>query len=149
MELLSVFHIHRVHDEVIVQMIAVAMCGNDNLIAGKVFGKAQTDFVRGFGSQLVIGAERLDNVVILSAVDLAEFVFYKAEFVKCGLGRAMDSRNQYAVLGLAFVHDIGKNVVHRASRSNEFNDCHTFCTSCLVSPRSTARTNPALTARVS
>jgi hypothetical protein len=32
----------------------------------------------------------------------------------------MDSRNQYAVLGLAFVHDIGKNVVHRASRSNEF-----------------------------
>ena len=67
----------------IVQMIAVAMGGNDDLISGKVSGKAHTDFVRGFGSQLVIGAERLDNVVILSAVDLAEFVFYKAEFVKC------------------------------------------------------------------
>ena len=83
MKLLSVFHVHRVHDEMIVQMIAVAMGCDDNLIAGKVFGKAQTDFVRGRGGQLVIGAERLDNVVILSAVDLAEFVFYKAEFVKC------------------------------------------------------------------
>lgn len=130
-------------------MIAVAMGGNNDLIAGKVSGKAQTDFVRGLGSQLVFGAERLDDVVILSAVGLAEFVFYKAEFVKCGLGRTVDSRNQYAVLGFAFVHDIGKNVVHRASRNNEFNDCHTFCTSRLVSPRSTARTNPALTARVS
>lgn len=58
-------------------MIAVAMCGNDDLIAGKVFGKAQADFVRGFGSQLVIGAERLDNVVILSAVDLANLFFTK------------------------------------------------------------------------
>ena len=75
-------------------MIAVAMGGNDDLIAGKVSGKAQTDFVRGFVGQLVIGAERLDNVVILSAVGLAEFVFYKAKFVKCELGRAMDSRNQ-------------------------------------------------------
>ena len=149
MKLLSVFHIHRVHDEVIVKMLLVAVGGNNDLIAGKVSGKAQTDFVRGFGGQLVLGAERLDDVVILSAVGLAEFVFYKAEFVKCGLGRAMDTRNQYAVLGLVSVHDIGKNVVYRASRSNEFNDCHTFCTSCLVSPRSTARTNPALTARVS
>ena len=34
----------------IVQMIAVAMGGNDDLIAGKVFGKAQTDFVRSLGS---------------------------------------------------------------------------------------------------
>ena len=58
-------------------MIAIAMGGNDNLIARKVFGKAQTDFVRGLGCELVIGAERLDNVVILSAVGLAEFVFTK------------------------------------------------------------------------
>ena len=58
-------------------MIAVAMCGNDNLIVEKIFGKAQTDFVCGFGSQLVIGAERLDDVVILSAVGFSEFVFYK------------------------------------------------------------------------
>ena len=57
MKFLSVFHIHRIHDEVIVQMIAVAMCGNDDLIAGKVFGKAQTDFVRGFGCELVLRTE--------------------------------------------------------------------------------------------
>lgn len=58
-------------------MIAVAMCGNDDLIAGKVSGKAQTDFVCGLRSQLVLGAERLDDVVILSAVGFPEFVFTK------------------------------------------------------------------------
>lgn len=115
MKLLSGFQAHRVHDQVIVQMPLVTMRGDDDLVAGKVFGKPKPDLVRSLGCEIIVGAERLNDVVVLSTVGLAEFVLNEPEFIDRGLGRAVNTRNKNAIVGLVLVHDIRKDIVHRAS----------------------------------
>ena len=124
----------------------ISVCGDQDLIAGKVFSKAQTDLVSDFGGEIIVGTEGLNDVNVGSSVLFFELLFHKREFLKHSIGGAVDARNEIFV-GLFPVHHVGKNIIHRATRSNEFNDCHIFSSSFLVSVRLICETNPALTAR--
>lgn len=46
----------------------ISVCGDQNLISGEVFSKAQTDLVRDFGGEIIIGTEGLNDVNISPAV---------------------------------------------------------------------------------
>ena len=122
--------------------------GDQDLIAGEVFSKAQTDLVSDFGGEIIVGTEGLHDVNVGPSVLFFELLFHKREFLKHRIGGAVDTRNEI-IIGLFPVHHVGENIVHRATRSNEFNDCHIFSSSFLVSVRLICETNPALTARVS
>ena len=52
-----------------------------------------------------------------------------------------------SLLGCFLPHNIGKDIVHRAVRSNEFNDCHIAFNSSLVPVRFASVMKPAFTAR--
>ena len=59
-ELLSRFRMHRVDDEVIVNVISVAVRCNEYAVAWpRTLGKLQTDFVRLVGGYLFIGMKGL------------------------------------------------------------------------------------------
>ena len=59
-ELLSRFRMHRVNDEVIVNVISVAVRCNEYAVARpRAFGELQTDFVRLVGRYLFIGMKGL------------------------------------------------------------------------------------------
>ena len=90
------------------------MSGNNDLEAFKIFGKFKPDFVCGFWRKLIVGTEGLDDVIVLSAVFLAVFLFDVLELVESCLGHTVDTRNQCAAVGLFSLHSIRKNVVHRA-----------------------------------
>ena len=125
------------------------MAGDYDLISGKEFGKFQTNLMGGFSVKIIVGTEGLHDMIVLSAVCLAEFIFDETEFIQRGFGHTVDARNENAAIGFLSVHHVGKDIIHGASCSNEFNDCHSFSTSSFVSVRSTARTYPELTALVS
>ena len=86
-------------------------------------------------------------MIVASAVLFAVLLLDIAEFFKRRVGRAINSADQ-SLLGCFFPCYIGKNIIHRAARSNKFNDCHIVFNSSLVSVRSVAVTKPAFTARV-
>ena len=148
MKFLSRFHIHRVENDVIVDVVGVSVSGNQRLIASEVLGEAQTDLVSRFGREIIVGTEGLNDVNVGPAVLFFELLFHKREFLKHRIEGAVDARNEIFI-GLFQVHHVGENVIHWASRSNEFNDCHIFSSSFLVSVRLIWDAYPALTARVS
>ena len=55
MKHLAVLVVDAVHNQVIVNRIGVNVGGNNDLKAGKVVGKFQSDLVSGLGSDVVIG----------------------------------------------------------------------------------------------
>ena len=148
MKFLSRFHIHRVENDVIVDVVGVSVSGNQRLITSEVLGEAQTNLVSQLGGEIIVGTEGLYDVNVGPAVLFFELLFHKRELLKHRIGGAVDARNEIFV-GLFPVHHVGKNIIHWATRSNEFNDCHIFSSSFLVSVRLICETNPALTARVS
>ena len=147
MKLFTVLVVDRVHNKVIVNMSRVVMGHHQDLITGKVFGEPKTDFVRSFGSEVIIGSEGLHDVIIGSAVLFTVFLFYITEFFECCFGRTLNPAYE-SLLGCLISHYIRKDIIHRATRSNKFNDCHIALNSSLVSVRFASVTKPALTARV-
>lgn len=148
MKFLSRFHIHRVENDVIVDVVGVSVRGNQRLITSEVLGEAQTDLVSQLRGEIIVGTEGLYDVNVSPAVLFFELFFDKSEFLKHRIGGAVDARNEIFI-GLSPVHHVGENVIHWATRSNEFNDCHIFSSSFIVSVRLIWDAYPALTARVS
>ena len=132
----------------IVDVVGVSVGGDECLETTEVFSEAQTDLVSDLGGEIIVGTEGLYDVNVGPAVLFFELLFHKIEFLKRRIGGTVDARNE-TFIGLFPVHHVGKNVIHWATRSNEFNDCHIFSSSFLVSVRLICETNPALTDRVS
>lgn len=80
MKLSAVLIVYRVHNQVIMNVTCVVMGCHQDLIARKVFGKPEPDFVCGFGCEFIIGSEGLHDMIIGAAVLLAVFLFYITEF---------------------------------------------------------------------
>lgn len=118
-------------------VVGVPMGGNYDLIPGEIFREPQTDLMGDPQGDLVIRTERLDDMVVGSAVFLMELPLGKPEFFRRRFGHTMDAGDQGFVCFLA-VHDVWEDIVQRASRGNEFNDCHSVATSFLMPERSTA-----------
>ena len=114
MKFLSGFHVHRVENDVIVDVVGVSVRGNQRLITSEVLGEAQTDLVSDFGCEIIVGAEGLYDVNVSPSVLFFELFFHKSEFLKHRIGGAVDARNEIFI-GLLSVHHIGKNIIHRAS----------------------------------
>ena len=148
MKFLSRFHVHRVENDMIVDVVGVPVRGDQRLIAAEVFSEAQTDLVCRFGGDVIVWTEGLYDVNVGPSVLFFELFFHKRELLKHRIGGAVDARNEIFI-GLSPVHHVGENVIHWATRSNEFNDCHIFSSSFIVSVRLIWDAYPALTARVS
>ena len=59
MKFLSRFHIHRVENDMIVDVVGVSVSGNQRLAVTEVFSEAQTDLVSRFGRNIIVRAEGL------------------------------------------------------------------------------------------
>ena len=68
MKFLSRFHIHRVENDMIVDVVGVSVSGNQCLEATEVFSEAQTDLVSRFGGDVIVRTEGLYDVNVGSAV---------------------------------------------------------------------------------
>ena len=67
------------------------------------------------------------------------FLFHIPKLFQRRVGRTVYAVDQ-SLLGGFIPHDIREDIIHRASRANEFNDCHIAFNSSLVSVRFTADT---------
>ena len=61
------------------------------LISGKELGKTQPNFMGGFSVKVIVGTEGLHDMIVLSAVCLAEFIFDETEFIQRGFGHIVDA----------------------------------------------------------
>ena len=59
MKFLSCFHVHRVEDDMIVDVVGVSVSGNQRLETTEVFSEAQTNFVSRFRRDVIVGTEGL------------------------------------------------------------------------------------------
>ena len=67
------------------------MAGDYDLISGKECGKSQPDLMGGFSVKIIVGTEGLHDMIVLSALCLAEFVFDKSKFIQRGFGHTIDA----------------------------------------------------------
>jgi hypothetical protein len=67
------------------------MAGDYDLISGKEFGKPQPDLMGSFGVKIIVGTEGLHDMIVLSAIRLAEFIFDETEFIQRGFGHTVDT----------------------------------------------------------
>ena len=88
MKFLSRFHIHRVENDMIVDVVGVSVSGNQCLEATEVFSEAQTDLVSRFGRNIIVRAEGLYDVNVSPAVLFFELLFDESELGKHRVGRA-------------------------------------------------------------
>ena len=86
MKFLSCFHVHRVENDVAVEVCMISVRGDQDLIAGEAFSKAQTDLVSDFGREIIVRAEGLYDVNVSPAVLFFEFLFHKSELGKYRVG---------------------------------------------------------------
>lgn len=93
MKFLSRFHIHRVENDMIVDVAGVSVRSNQRLITSEVLSEAQTDLVSDFGGEIIVGTEGLYDVNVSPAVLFFELFFHKSEFLKRRIGGAVDARN--------------------------------------------------------
>ena len=114
MKFLSRFHVHRVENDMIVDVVGVSVRGNQRLETTEVLSKAQTDLVSDLGGEIIVGTEGLYDVNVGPSVLFFELFFDKSELLKHCIGGAVDARNEIFV-GLFPVHHVGKNIIHRAS----------------------------------
>ena len=77
MKFLSRFHVHRVENDMIVDVVGVSVGGDQRLIATEVFSEAQTDFMCRFGGEIIVWTEGLYNVNVGPAVLFFELFFTK------------------------------------------------------------------------
>ena len=77
MKFLSGFHVHRVENDVIVDVVGVSVRGNQRLIATEVFSEAQTDLVCRFGRNIIVRTEGLNDVNVGPAVLFLNCFFTK------------------------------------------------------------------------
>ena len=91
MKFLSRFHVHRVENDMIVDVVGVSVRGNQRLIATEVFSEAQTDLVCRFGRNIIVRAEGLYDVNVGPAVLFFELFFDKSELLKHRIGGAVDA----------------------------------------------------------
>lgn len=68
MKFLSRFHVHRVENDVIVDVVGVSVRGNQRLITSEVLGGAQTNLVSRFGRNIIVRTEGLYDVNVGPAV---------------------------------------------------------------------------------
>ena len=64
---------------------------NYDLISRKEFGKLQPDLMGSFGVKIIVGTEGLYDMLVLSAIGLAEFIFDETEFIQRGFGHTVDA----------------------------------------------------------
>ena len=93
MKFLSRFHVHRVENDVIVDVVGVSVRGNQRLITSEVFSEAQANLVCRFGGKIIVGTEGLYDVNVSPSVLFFELFFHKSEFLKRRIGGAVDARN--------------------------------------------------------
>ena len=93
MKFLSRFHVHRVENDMIVDVVGVSVGGDQRLIASEIFGEAQTDLVSDFGGEIIVGTEGLNDVNVGPSVLFFELFFHKSEFLKYRIGGAVYARN--------------------------------------------------------
>ena len=86
MKFLSRFHVHRVENDMIVDVVGVSVRGNQRLVASEVFSEAQTDLVSRFRRNLIVWAECLYDVNVSPAVLFFELLFDKSELGKHRVG---------------------------------------------------------------
>ncbi len=87
MKFLSRFHVHRVENDMIVDVVGVSVRGNQRLIATEVFSEAQTDLVSQLGGgDVIVWTEGLYDVNVSPAVLFFELLFHKSELGKHRVG---------------------------------------------------------------
>ena len=79
MKFLSRFHIHRIENDMIVDVVGVSVRGDQRLEAAEVFSEAQTDLVSYLGRDVIVGAEGLYDVNVCPSVLFFELLFDKIE----------------------------------------------------------------------
>ena len=102
----------------IMKTFCVVMRRYKYLVIRKIFSQPHPDFVSGLCSKLVIGSEGLDDMIVTSPVILSVLTFNKSEFLECGLGRTIQTVNQFS-LGCFVAGDIIKYIIHRTTRCNK------------------------------
>ena len=75
MKFLSRFHVHRVENDVIVDVVGVSVGGDECLETTEVFSEAQTDLVSDLGGEIIVGTEGLYDVNVGPAVLFFELFF--------------------------------------------------------------------------
>lgn len=81
MELPAVLEVDGIHNEVIMYVFGIRMGRHQHLISGKVLSELHSDLMRQLRSNIVVGRERLYNMVILSAVLLVVLMLHILEFI--------------------------------------------------------------------
>ena len=132
MVLVSRVRIHRVDDEVRVDMLPVNVSSHQNFVPFELFrGEFNSDFVSGFGRDGFVRGEGLQQMIEHSAAVLPVKQLCTDEFLVGGGGQAVDSRDQLPVtvlclfLFLTVIQDGGqpRAGLHFAF-GEEFNRCH-------------------------
>lgn len=70
----------------VMNMVGVVMGSHHDLKSGKVFGKLHSDFVCGFGCDIILRREGLHDMVIGTPVLFTVSLFYIPEFFQCRIG---------------------------------------------------------------
>ena len=135
-ELFTVFKVHGVDYDVVVEVLSVHVGGDQDLVACPLLCQLHAKAVGFFGREVIVGMEGLHVVIEIDAFLLAVEYLGRHEFIVYEVGIAVQPRDGaepvfLSVVGFVRLEAIIYNLLHRGRRGvaadlilNVFDNCH-------------------------